>query len=158
MQREQVHNIKDALQFISHPHSVEITAPTRPGVVIEASRQELIESLPPVLVLHLKRFLYDTNVGDVVKIGKQVSFSPELEFGPGMFLQDFSQTTWLTYSIYLDLISPARKTAQPVKYQLFGGEYSLLSFLFTPLTSLVSRLPPWTISIRRPLHPRRTAP
>lgn len=85
-QREQVHTIKDALQYISHPHSVEITSPTRPGQVIEASRQELIESLPPVLVLHLKRFLYDTSVGDVVKIGKQVAFGPELEITPGELL------------------------------------------------------------------------
>lgn len=78
-----MHTIKDALQFISAPHSVEITSPTRPGVVIEASRQELIEALPPVLILHLKRFLYDTKVGDVVKIGKHVTFGPDLEIGSG---------------------------------------------------------------------------
>ena len=74
--------IKDALQYISHPHSVEISSATRPGV-IEATRQELIESLPSILILHLKRFLYDTKVGDVVKIGKHVTFGPELEIGPG---------------------------------------------------------------------------
>lgn len=82
-QRDSVSTIKDALQHISDPHSVEISSPTRPGVVIEASRQELIESLPPILILHLKRFLYDTSVGDVVKIGKHVTFGPELEIGPG---------------------------------------------------------------------------
>ena len=78
-----MHTIQEALQFISAPHSVEITAPTRPGAIIEASRQELIETLPPVLVLHLKRFLYDTNVGDVVKLGKHVTFGPDLEIGSG---------------------------------------------------------------------------
>ncbi|THG94864.1 hypothetical protein EW026_g6691 [Hermanssonia centrifuga] len=104
IQREQVHTIKDALQYISNPHAVEISSPTRPGVVIEASRQELIESLPPVLILHLKRFEYDTKVGDVVKIGKQITFGPEMEIGS-------------------DLLSPARKTSHPVKYQLFGGAY-----------------------------------
>ena len=83
LQRDQVHTINDALSFISAPHSVEISAPTRPGVVIEATRQELVEALPPVLVLHLKRFHYDTAVGDVVKIAKHVSFGPELEIGPG---------------------------------------------------------------------------
>lgn len=74
---------------------MEITSPTRPGQVLEAKRQELIEALPPVLILHLKRFLYDTNVGDVVKIGKHVSFGPELEIPPG---------THLTPSIYTRLI------------------------------------------------------
>ena len=60
-----------------------MTSPTRPGVSVDAHQQVLIESLPPILVLHLKRFLYDTQVGDVVKIGKPISFTPELEIDPG---------------------------------------------------------------------------
>lgn len=82
-QREQVQSIKDALQYISHPESVQITSPTRPGVVIDANQHTLIESFPSVLILHLKRFHYDTKVGDVVKIGKQVTYTPELEIGAG---------------------------------------------------------------------------
>ena len=61
-----------------------VTSPTRPGVSVDAHQQVLIESLPPILVLHLKRFLYDTQVGDVVKIGKPISFTPELEIDPSM--------------------------------------------------------------------------
>lgn len=76
---------------------MEITSPTRPGQVIEASRQELVEALPPVLVLHLKRFLYDTTVGDVVKIGKQVTFTPELEIGSGQFVHLCLMRRFLTY-------------------------------------------------------------
>lgn len=105
IQRDQIHDVKEALQFISDPQAVQITSPTRPGVVIDATQQTLIESLPPILVLHMKRFHYDTNVKDVVKIGKQVSFGPDLEISP-------------------NLISPtARKPSQPVKYQLFGVLY-----------------------------------
>ncbi|KAH9950226.1 hypothetical protein B0H21DRAFT_686903 [Amylocystis lapponica] len=104
IQRDQVHTIKDALQSISQKQPVQITSPTRPGVVLEAQQQALIESLPPILILHLKRFHYDTNVGDVVKIGKQVAFGPELDIGP-------------------DLIAPNRRTSHPVKYQLFGVLY-----------------------------------
>jgi len=51
----------------------------------------------------MKRFLYDTKVNGVVKIGKQVSFGPELEIQP-------------------DIIAPARKTSQSAKYKLFGGK------------------------------------
>ncbi|KAI0086150.1 hypothetical protein BDY19DRAFT_961611 [Irpex rosettiformis] len=102
IQREQVSTIKDALQFISHPHSVEISSATRPGVILDATRQELIESLPPILILHLKRFLYDTTVGDVVKIGKHVTFGPELEIGA-------------------DLL--AKRPPHPIKYQLIGALY-----------------------------------
>ena len=32
----------------------------------------------------MKRFHYDTSVKDVVKIGKQVSFGPDLEISAGM--------------------------------------------------------------------------
>ena len=39
----------------------------------------LIEALPPVLVLHLKRFRYDAAAGGVVKIGKRVQFPPKLD-------------------------------------------------------------------------------
>ena len=44
----------------------------------------LIDGLPPVLILHVKRFCYDVSVGGVVKVMKQVRFGPELEIGSGM--------------------------------------------------------------------------
>ncbi|EMD38119.1 hypothetical protein CERSUDRAFT_113250 [Gelatoporia subvermispora B] len=117
IQREQVSTIQDALRHISDPQPVQITSPTQPGVIIDATQQALIEALPPILVLHLKRFLYDTSIGDVVKVGKQIAFTPELDVTP-------------------DLISPSRKATHPVKYQLFavlyhhglsasGGHYTL---------------------------------
>jgi ubiquitin carboxyl-terminal hydrolase 10 len=43
----------------------------------------LIEALPPVLVIHLKRFLYDAATGDVIKISKSIQFGPELEIPSG---------------------------------------------------------------------------
>lgn len=86
IQREQVKTVQDALQYISHPQPVQISIPTRPGQVIEASQQTLIESLPPILVLHMKRFQYDTSVGDVVKISKQVAYRPDLEIPAGASL------------------------------------------------------------------------
>lgn len=121
-QREQVNTIKDALSFISTPHSVEISSPTRPGVVIEATRQELVELLPPVLILHLKRFHYDTGVGDVVKIGKHVTFGPDLEIGPGELHCPGRPHHELTQPA--ELLSPTRRTSHPVKYQLFAGEHA----------------------------------
>ncbi|THH29844.1 hypothetical protein EUX98_g4351 [Antrodiella citrinella] len=102
--REQVKTVQDALQYLSHPQPVQISIPTRPGQVIEATQQTLIESVPPILVLHIKRFQYDTNVGDVVKINKQVAYGPELEIAP-------------------ELLAPTRRATQPIKYQLFGVLY-----------------------------------
>jgi ubiquitin carboxyl-terminal hydrolase 10 len=58
-----------------------MTHPTRGAV--DASQQVLIEALPPVLVLHVKRFYYDTAVGGVVKVGKPIKFGAELDIGAG---------------------------------------------------------------------------
>lgn len=75
--------------------------PTQSGVAIDASQQTLLESLPPVLIIQLKRFQYDTAVRDVVKVGKQVRFGPELDVG--------SELMSLT------------KRMHGGKYRLFGG-------------------------------------
>jgi ubiquitin carboxyl-terminal hydrolase 10 len=43
----------------------------------------LLGALPPVLVLHLKRFLYDAAVDGIVKINKPIQIAPELEIPHG---------------------------------------------------------------------------
>jgi len=77
LQPDSIHTIQDALAYISRPQSVQVSS-SGPG---KASQQAttLIEALPSVLVLHLKRFLYDAATGGVVKIDKPVQFSRELE-------------------------------------------------------------------------------
>ncbi|KAJ7792837.1 hypothetical protein B0H14DRAFT_3115102 [Mycena olivaceomarginata] len=117
IQRDGIHTIADALALISHPHTVQVSHPSRPGIVVNASQQILIDALPPILILHVKRFCYDTAVGGVVKVGKRLAFGPELEVGNDV------------------LVPTARK--QPVRYKLFevlvyhhgfstsGGHYTL---------------------------------
>ncbi|KAI9511095.1 hypothetical protein F5148DRAFT_975728 [Russula earlei] len=101
IQRDSVRSIQDALSHISQPQPVQVG----PSGTNEASQQVLIEALPSILVLHLKRFLYDTAARGVVKIGKHVQFSPELE-------------------IPLDIMAPAaRRPAQPARYTLYGVLY-----------------------------------
>jgi ubiquitin carboxyl-terminal hydrolase 10 len=85
-QRDGIHTIADALALISHPQTVQMSHPSRPGIVVDASQQILIDALPPILILHVKRFCYDTAVGGVVKVGKRVAFGPELEVGNGTSL------------------------------------------------------------------------
>ncbi|KAL5533193.1 hypothetical protein ACEPAF_4969 [Sanghuangporus sanghuang] len=117
IQREQVESIEDALRYISHPQPVQMSSVTKGGAIVEASQQVLVDALPPILVLHLKRFLYDTSAKDVIKVHKQVTYGPELEVPSGA-------------------MSPVRRTAHPAKYKLFavlyhhgtsaaGGHYTL---------------------------------
>ena len=46
---------------------------------VEASRNLSLEDLPPILVLHLKRFVYDGTTGGCQKVMKAVEFSVDLE-------------------------------------------------------------------------------
>ena len=81
MQPDSVLTVQDALLRVSRSQSMQDGASGSSDS--GASQQMLIEALPPVLVLHLKRFRYDEAAGGVVKIGKPVQFSPELEIPSG---------------------------------------------------------------------------
>jgi hypothetical protein len=76
-QPDSVLTVQDALMRVSQSQSTQDGASGSSGS--DMSQQMLIEALPPVLVLHLKRFRYDEAAGGVIKISKPVQFSPELE-------------------------------------------------------------------------------
>lgn len=48
----------------------------------EATRKISLETLPPVLTLHLKRFIYDKEGGSL-KIDKEVQYHTDLVIGKG---------------------------------------------------------------------------
>ena len=77
---DSVYTIEDGLAQISHLQPVQLGLPG----FSEGSQQVLIEALPPVLVLHLKRFLYDVAEDGIIKISKPVKFAPELQIPSGM--------------------------------------------------------------------------
>jgi ubiquitin carboxyl-terminal hydrolase 10 len=72
-----VNNIVDALKGLTKPETLhgEFKSPRGPGTT--ATKQLFIESLPPVLILHLKRFQYD-NTGGAQKIWKKVGYPLDL--------------------------------------------------------------------------------
>ncbi|KAF8077550.1 hypothetical protein FPV67DRAFT_1603374 [Lyophyllum atratum] len=70
----------------------------------QASMQHLLEALPPVLVVHLKRFCYDKEVGGVVKIGKGVRWGEGVEVGG-------------------EVMAPGLRRGPAARYRLFGVVY-----------------------------------
>jgi len=98
---DSVRTIQDAFAHISQLQPVQVGLSCSSG----ASKQVQIEALPPVLVLHLERFLYDAAANGIVKISKPIQFAPELE-------------------ISLEIMAPVSGTsAKPAHYKLFGVLY-----------------------------------
>ena len=78
------------------------------GVTQDATKHVQLDALPPVLILHLKRFLFD-EVGGVQKSGKKVAYGTELTIDERV------------------LSAPLRQQVgkDGARYELFGGASSL---------------------------------
>jgi len=67
---------------------------------VEATRSLSLEELPPVLILHLKRFVYDAATGGVQKIMKPVDFSVDLEINKSILSAECRSTTTAKHRQY----------------------------------------------------------
>ena len=81
-----VSNIIDALKGLTKPETLhgEFNSPRGPGST--ATKQVSIETLPQVLILHLKRFQYDSS-GGTQKIWRKVGYPLDLEIPKEVFPQ-----------------------------------------------------------------------
>lgn len=81
----QVNNIIDALKGLTRPETMHGDFSSSRGTKVNATKQIFIESLPPVLILHLKRFQYDSVTKGTQKIWKKVGYPLELEIPKEVF-------------------------------------------------------------------------
>ncbi|KAF2839100.1 cysteine proteinase [Patellaria atrata CBS 101060] len=79
-----VNNITDALKGLTHSETLHGDFGSPRGGNVAATKQVFIETVPPVLILHLKRFQYD-NQGGVQKIWKHVNYPLDLEIPKEVF-------------------------------------------------------------------------
>ena len=79
------------------------------------TRRTFIEKLPPILILHLKRFVYDGH--GTKKVWKKIAYPLDLE-------------------IPLEVLSPTQRGTVAPKFQLFGGT----SYSYSPCLFLLPQL------------------
>jgi ubiquitin carboxyl-terminal hydrolase 10 len=102
-----INNIVDALKGLTHTETLTGDFGGRGNVT--AKKQVFIDTLPPVLILHLKRFQYENALGGTQKIWKKVGYPLELE-------------------IPKDVLPPSKRSGLAVK----GGlpKYRLISVVY----------------------------
>ncbi|KFA61405.1 hypothetical protein S40285_03608 [Stachybotrys chlorohalonatus IBT 40285] len=74
-----IRNVVDALKGITKSEQIPGDFNPKRGPDIPATKQVFIETLPPVLILHLKRFNYDSKGQATVKMDKKIGYPLELE-------------------------------------------------------------------------------
>jgi ubiquitin carboxyl-terminal hydrolase 10 len=103
IQPNHVTTIEEALQNLTVAEVISGVHSASTKGLVDATKQVFIETLPPILVLHLKRFVYD-DIGGVQKSSKVVGYGPTLE-------------------IPENVISSAKRSEASRRYKLFGVIY-----------------------------------
>ncbi|KAJ3096305.1 hypothetical protein HDU97_006035 [Phlyctochytrium planicorne] len=113
---DNVHHIEDALHNLIQPEHLDGIANSNGAGLVQATKQNLFEHLPPVLILHLKRFVYNS-VGGTQKIRKHVAYSPILKIKPELLSPPSrSKTHTLQYSLFAVVYHHGKHAA--------GGHYT----------------------------------
>jgi len=79
IQHPEVDSIDQALSKIVDPEEIEGYKNQKTNQIVKATRTQYLEELPSILILHIKRFVYDVHTGGVQKTSKPISFSVDLE-------------------------------------------------------------------------------
>ncbi|CAO3693781.1 hypothetical protein G6F70_001706 [Rhizopus microsporus] len=98
IQPENVHSVEDAIANMTLPEIMhDYTSPK--GIKVEATKQVYFERLPAVLILHMKRFVFD-NVGGVQKLSKRVTYGSKLVINPEWMVPVLRPNESVTYKLF----------------------------------------------------------
>lgn len=152
IQSSGVLTISDALRHISEPETVPGVWSAARGSNVDAAKQVYIETFPPVLMLHLKRFVYDGNEQSVVKRSRPVAYGTELVIPPGK--RDFFPMI-CSHSAQR---SCRQGGEQRERSSTGSSEVSQVKRVAMAVFMVLSGIPSRHLRFRRPLHRRRRPP
>jgi len=107
IQSDNVTSVDDALLENFSSEQLDGYICSKTNMEVEASRNLSLEELPPILILHLKRFVYNGTTGGCQKVMKHVEFSVDLEISRDI----------------LSVASKSKYTTKQRQYKLFGVVY-----------------------------------
>lgn len=74
-----IRDVEHAVTAYFEPEYLEGYTMENSGEGVEARKHVLLESMPRVLILHLKRFSHDTRTGDLAKVTRMMTFPETLQ-------------------------------------------------------------------------------
>jgi len=95
-------------------------------VTQDATKQFTLDELPPVLILHLKRFLYDEHVGSQ-KCTKKIGYGTHLRIDERIMGPAHTRRNNLATGAGAGGGGNNGKGKEVARYELFGGESYLFS-------------------------------
>lgn len=107
IQANSVQSVEDALIQNFSSESIDGYICPKTDQVAEATRTQSLEGLPPTLILHLKRMVYNGTTGGCQKVMKEIAFPIDLEINRDI----------------LSVNSKTRYTLKQRQYKLFGVVY-----------------------------------
>ncbi|XP_076029956.1 ubiquitin specific protease 10 isoform X1 [Oratosquilla oratoria] len=128
IQSQRVESVHDALEQLVSREEITGYTCSKTHQEVAVSKQVMLEHLPQVLVLHLKRFIYDKD-GGLQKVTKKVNFPVDLEVGKELMSSNsrgkFSTTQRRKYKL-LAVVYHDGKEATKGHYvaDVFHGGYS----------------------------------
>jgi ubiquitin carboxyl-terminal hydrolase 10 len=77
-QSDKIKSIEDALRSLTSRESIQGYTCPKTKQMVDASYQTFLEQLPPILILHLKLFVYDKDGGSK-KLVKKIDYPIDLD-------------------------------------------------------------------------------
>ncbi|GAA5898007.1 uncharacterized protein JCM6883_000890 [Sporobolomyces salmoneus] len=121
IQPDHIHTIEDALLSLTSPESLPDYPTPRGTLTQDATKQFTLDELPPVLILHLKRFLYDEKWGSQ-KCTKKVGYGTHLRIEERV-MSPSKRVRGTTGTGEQGTTTGGGKGKEVARYELFGVVY-----------------------------------